>query len=276
MFGEVSTIAALRGVPIAGMAGDQHAALFGQACFRSGMAKNTYGTGCFLLQNTGPKAITSKHQLLTTIAWKIDSRTEYALEGSVFMAGATVQWLRDGLGLIKQSSEIESLAAQAPDNGGVYLVPAFTGLGAPHWDSQARGVLIGLSRGTTGAHIARAAIESIAYQSADLIHAMQADTGRRIRELRVDGGATVNNGLMQFQSDLLRTTLVRPRHTETTARGAAFFAGLAVEFWRNRTELSQLWHADREFTPQAPAAHMRRLHRQWQKAISRSRDWADG
>lgn len=274
VYGEVSSVAALRGVPIAGMAGDQHAALFGQACFRPGMAKNTYGTGCFLLQHTGNKAVTSKHNLLTTIAWRIGAHTEYALEGSVFMAGATIQWLRDGLGIIKQSSDIEKLAAQVPDNGGVYLVPAFAGLGAPHWDPTARGTLVGLTRGSTAAHIARAAVESIAYQSADLIRAMQADTGRKIRTLRVDGGATVNNALMQFQSDLLRIPVVRPRNPETTARGAAFFAGLAVGFWRNRTELAALWKEDSQFKPQANAAAMRSLQQNWQKAVTRSRDWA--
>lgn len=273
VYGEVSSVAALRGVPIAGMAGDQHASLFGQACFRPGMAKNTYGTGCFLLQNTGTKPATSKHNLLTTIAWQLNDRTEYALEGSVFTAGATVQWLRDGLGIIKKSSDIEKLAAQVPDNGGVYLVPAFAGLGAPHWDPHARGTLVGLTRGSTAAHIARAAIESIAYQSTDLIRAMQADTGKRIRELRVDGGATVNNGLMQFQSDLLRVPVLRPRITENTARGAAFLAGLAVGYWRNRTEIADLWAIDRTFKPVKSPSSMRRLHERWQKAITRSRDW---
>ncbi|MCB1104177.1 MAG: glycerol kinase GlpK [Cephaloticoccus sp.] len=274
IFGEVSTVPALRGVPVAGMAGDQHAALFGQACFRPGMAKNTYGTGCFLLMNTGTKPVASQHNLLTTVAWRLGARTEYALEGSVFIAGAVVQWLRDGLGLIANSAAIEKLAAQSADNGGVYLVPAFAGLGAPHWDPAARGTIVGLTRGTTAAHLARAALESIAYQSADLIHAMQKDAGRRLRELRVDGGACVNNGLMQFQSDLLRAPLIRPRTTETTALGAAYFAGLAVGYWRDQAEIARLWSAEKTFRPRAPAAAMRRAHHDWQRAVKRARDWA--
>jgi glycerol kinase len=273
-YGEVTSVPGLRGVPITGMAGDQHAALFGQACFKPGMAKNTYGTGCFLLMHTGTKPIASKHNLLTTIAWKLGSRTEYALEGSVFIAGAVVQWLRDGLGLIKQSSEVEKLAAQVDDNGGVYLVPAFAGLGAPHWDSGARGTLVGLTRGSTAGHIARAALESIAYQTADLIHAMQADAGRRLGELRVDGGACINNGLMQFQSDLLRVPIVRPQITETTALGAAYFAGLAVGFWENRNEIAGLWSANKTFSPQASSTKMRQHLKHWQKAVARARDWA--
>lgn len=274
IFGEVSTVPALRGVLVAGMAGDQHAALFGQACFRPGMAKNTYGTGCFLLMNTGTKPVASQHNLLTTVAWRLGARTEYALEGSVFIAGAVVQWLRDGLGLIANSAAIEKLAAQSADNGGVYLVPAFAGLGAPHWDPVARGTIVGLTRGTTAAHLARAALESIAYQSADLIHAMQRDAGRRLRELRVDGGACVNNGLMQFQSDLLRAPLIRPRTTETTALGAAYFAGLAVGYWRDQAEIARLWSAEKTFRPRAPAAAMRRAHHDWQRAVARARDWA--
>jgi len=274
VFGEVTTVPALRGVPVAGMAGDQHAALFGQACFRPGMAKNTYGTGCFLLMNTGTKAVASKHNLLTTVAWRLGARTEYALEGSVFIAGAVVQWLRDGLGLIPNSAAVEKLAAQVADTGGVYLVPAFAGLGAPHWDPNARGIIVGLTRGTTAAHVARAALESIAYQSADLIHAMQLDAGHRLRELRVDGGACVNNGLMQFQSDLLRAPLIRPTTTETTALGAAYFAGLAVGYWRNQAEIAQLWSADKTFRPRASAAAMRQAHHHWQRAVKRARDWA--
>jgi glycerol kinase len=273
IYGEVTSVPALRGVPIAGMAGDQHAALFGQACFRSGMAKNTYGTGCFLLMHTGTKPVTSRHNLLTTIAWRLGNRTEYALEGSVFIAGAVVQWLRDGLGLIAQSAEVEKLAATVSDNGGVYLVPAFAGLGAPHWDPAARGTLVGLTRGSTAGHVARAALESIAYQSADLIQAMQADAGRRLRELRVDGGACVNAGLMQFQSDLLRVPVVQPRTTETTALGAAYFAGLAVGFWKNRTEIARLWSKERTYRPIAAAKTMRLTHTRWLKALSRSRDW---
>ena len=274
--GEASALPALRGVPIGGMAGDQQAALFGQACFREGMAKNTYGTGCFLLLHTGRRPVVSRHNLLTTIAWRIGAQgpLEYALEGSVFIGGAVVQWLRDGLGLIAQSSEIEALAARVPDNGGVYLVPAFAGLGAPHWDPAARGVIVGLSRGTGAAHLARAALESIAYQSADLIGAMRADAGAPLRELRVDGGASRNNGLMQLQSDLLRAPVVRPRTTETTALGAAYLAGLAVGFWKHRAEIAALWQAGRTFRPRAPAAAMRRMQSEWHRAVERARGWA--
>ncbi|HZP58748.1 MAG TPA: glycerol kinase GlpK [Opitutaceae bacterium] len=276
VYGEVETIPALRGTPIAGVAGDQQAALFGQACFRPGLAKNTYGTGCFLLLHTGKSPIASRHNLLTTVAWRVgrDGPLEYALEGSVFIGGAVVQWLRDGLGLIKNSAEIEALAAQANDNGGVYFVPAFTGLGAPHWDASARGAILGLTRGTTAAHIARAALESIACQSADLLGAMQADSGLRLRELRVDGGATVNNALMQFQSDLLRVPVIRPRITETTALGAAFLAGLAVGFWKNCDELAGLWRRDRTFAPRASAPAMRALHADWRRAVDRTKNWA--
>lgn len=271
VLGEVSTVPALRGVPIAGMAGDQQAALFGQACWRPGMAKNTYGTGCFLLMHTGDQPVFSKNNLITTIAWRIGGRTDYALEGAVFIGGAVVQWLRDGLGLITSSAKVEPLAATEPDNGGVYLVPAFAGLGAPHWDPAARGVIVGLTRGSTGGHVARAALESIAYQSADLIRAMQADTKIRLRELRVDGGATVNNGLMQFQADLLRVPVVRPRTTETTALGAAYLAGLAVGFWKNRSEIARLWSADRTFRARAPLATMQQLQRGWQRAVTRAK-----
>lgn len=274
-YGQVSTIAALEGVPISGVAGDQHAALFGQACFRPGMAKNTYGTGCFLLLNTGTKPVVSKHQLLTTLAWKIGDRVDYALEGSVFIGGAVVQWLRDGLGLISQSSEVEALAAKVDDNGGVFLVPAFTGLGAPHWDAAARGALVGITRGTTAAHVARAAVESIAFQVADLLGAMEADAGLRLRELRVDGGATVNESLLQFQSDLLRKPVVRPRTTETTALGAAYLAGLAVGYWKNRDEIADLWEANRTFRPHASAPRIRRLHQDWQRAVERTKGWAE-
>jgi len=271
VFGEVSSVPALRGVPISGIAGDQQAALFGQACFRPGMAKNTYGTGCFLLLHTGDRPVVSRHHLLTTIAWRIGGKTEYALEGSVFIGGAVVQWLRDGLGLIATSAEVEKLAATVPDNGGVYLVPAFAGLGAPHWDAAARGAITGLTRGSSAGHLARAALESIVYQSADLLGAMEADCGRKLRELRVDGGATVNNTLMQFQSDLLRVPVVRPRTTETTALGAAYLAGLAVGFWKSRHEIAALWSAGRVFRPAAPAAAMRCLHAGWQQAVARSR-----
>ncbi len=271
VYGHVTSIPALRGVPISGVAGDQQAALFGQACFRPGLAKNTYGTGCFLLLHTGEKPVVSQHQLLTTIAWRVgpDGPLEYALEGSVFIGGAVVQWLRDGLGLIANSADIEALAARAADNGGVYLVPAFTGLGAPHWDASARGAITGLTRGTTAAHLARAALESIAYQSADLLRAMAADCGGKLRELRVDGGATVNNPLMQFQADLLRVPVVRPRTPETTALGVAYLAGLAVGFWKNRAEIAQLWRADRTFRARTPAAASRQLLAGWHRAVAR-------
>jgi glycerol kinase len=279
IYGEVSALPALRGVPISGIAGDQQAALFGQACWTPGMAKNTYGTGCFLLMHTGPKPVVSKNQLLTTIAWKLggdksDSlggRLEYALEGSVFIGGAVVQWLRDGLGLIAKSVDVEKLAARVKDNGGVYLVPAFTGLGAPHWDAGARGAIVGLTRGSNAGHFARAALESIAYQSADLLSAMEADAGRKLRELRVDGGAVGNNALMQFQADLLRVPVVRPRTTETTALGAAYLAGLAVGFWKNRDEIARLWSADRTFRARAPIAATRRLLDAWHRAVMRTK-----
>jgi glycerol kinase len=276
VYGHVEGVPGLDGVPIAGVAGDQQAALFGQACFRPGLAKNTYGTGCFLLLHTGTHPVESRHQLLTTIAWRIGAKgpLEYALEGSVFVAGAAVQWLRDGLGLIDRSSDIETLAARAPDNGGVYFVPAFTGLGSPHWDPAARGLIIGLTRGSTAAHIARAALESIAYQSADLLHAMQADAQLTLRELRVDGGATVNNALMQFQSDLLRVPIVRPRTVETSALGAAYLAGLAVGFWKNQAEIAQLWTASRTFRPRATRRAVSKLQRDWHRALERAKAWA--
>jgi glycerol kinase len=271
IFGEVSAVPALRGVPIGGIAGDQQAALFGQACFRPGMAKNTYGTGCFLLHHTGERLVRSKHQLLTTIAWRLDGKIEYALEGSVFIGGAVVQWLRDGLGLIARSADVEKLAASVPDNGGVYVVPAFAGLGAPHWDADARGLISGLTRGSTAGHIARAALESIAFQSADLLGAMEADCGERLRELRVDGGATVNAPLMQFQADLLGVPVVRPRTTETTALGAAYLAGLAVGFWKNRAEIAALWSADRTFRPHAGRAGVKPLQAAWHRAVARAK-----
>ena len=275
LFGEVTSVPALRGVPITGIAGDQQSALFGQACFRPGMAKNTYGTGCFLLLHTGTKPVASRNNLLTTIAWRIGGRTEYALEGSVFIGGAVVQWLRDGLKLIARSADVEPLAATVPDNGGVYLVPAFAGLGAPHWDAAARGTITGLTRGSTAGHLARAALESIAYQSADLLHAMEADAASRLRELRVDGGAVVNDALMQFQADLLRAPVVRPRTPETTALGAAYLAGLAVGFWKTRAEIAALWRVDRTFRPRAPRAAMRKLQAGWQRAVERAGAWAE-
>ena len=274
VFGEISGMEALRGVPVAGIAGDQQAALFGQGCFRPGMAKNTYGTGCFMLMNTGSRPVISRHRLLSTIAWRIAGRTEYALEGSVFVGGAVVQWLRDGLGLISRSSDVEALAARVPDSGGVTIVPAFAGLGAPHWDPAARGAIVGVTRGTTAAHLARAALESIAFQTADLIGAMEADSGRRIRELRVDGGASVNNALMQFQSELIRAAVVRPRVTETTALGAAALAGLAVGFWRDLAEIGALAGEDRTFRPKKSRAALNGLRSEWSRAVGTARHWA--
>jgi len=260
-------------IPIAGIAGDQQAALFGQVCNRAGMVKNTYGTGCFMLMNTGPKLIASKNNLLTTVAWRIGSRTEYALEGSIFIAGAVVQWLRDGLGIIKSSEEVEALAAQVTDNGGVYLVPAFAGLGAPHWDQYARGVVAGLTRGTKAAHVARAALEGIAYQVMDVLKAMEADAGIRLKELRVDGGACSNNLLMQFQSDLLGVPVVRPKVSETTALGAAYLAGLAVGFWKNESEIASQWQIDRRFKPAMRPALRKNLCAGWKKALERAKLW---
>jgi glycerol kinase len=260
-------------IPIAGIAGDQQAALFGQVCNRPGMVKNTYGTGCFMLMNTGPKPIASKNNLLTTIGWRIGNRTEYALEGSIFIAGAVVQWLRDGLGIIKSSAEVEALAAQVPDTGGVYLVPAFAGLGAPHWDQYARGVIAGITRGTTAAHIARAALEGIAYQVRDVLKAMEADASLRLKELRVDGGACADNLLMQFQSDLLDVPVVRPKVSETTALGAAYLAGLAVGFWKDQTEIARQWQVDRRFIPAMKPAARKDLCAGWTKALARAKAW---
>jgi glycerol kinase len=262
-------------VPIAGIAGDQQAALFGQVCTTPGMVKNTYGTGCFMLMHTGAKPIASKNNLLTTVAWRAGGRTEYALEGSVFIAGAVVQWLRDGLGFIAASSEVEALAAQAHDNGGVYLVPAFAGLGAPHWDPYARGLIVGLTRGSTRAHIARAALEGIAYQVRDILHAMEGDSRIRLKELRVDGGACANNLLMQFQADLLGVPVVRPRVSETTALGAAYLAGLAVGFWKDRREIAAQWQMDRRFIPAVKPAVRKQLLAGWTKALARARRWAE-
>ena len=262
-------------IPIAGIAGDQQAALFGQCCTRPGMVKNTYGTGCFMLMQTGPKPIVSKNNLLSTVAWRIGGRTEFALEGSIFIAGAVTQWLRDGLGFFKNAAEIEKLAASVKDNGDVYLVPAFAGLGAPHWDQHARGVLCGLTRGATKAHIARAALEGIAYQVRDVLAAMEADAGLRLKELRVDGGASANNLLMQFQSDLLNVPVVRPRVTETTALGAAYLAGLAVGYWQSKTDIAQQWQQDSRFAPQMKPATRRRLVTGWDKALARAKDWED-
>jgi len=264
----------LAGVSVAGIAGDQQAALFGQVCTQPGMVKNTYGTGCFMLMHTGAKAVASKNKLLTTVAWRIGGCTEYALEGSVFIAGAAVQWLRDGLGLIKSSREVESLTASVPDNGGVYVVPAFAGLGAPHWDPYARGAIVGLTRGTTAGHIARATLESMAFQSADLVHAMESDSGVPLKELRVDGGACVNDALMQFQADLLGVPAVRPKVSETTALGAAYLAGLAVGFWKSVDEIAAQWSVDKRFTPKMDEATRLRLQTQWRRAVEKAKGWA--
>lgn len=260
-------------VPIAGIAGDQQAALFGQACTQPGMVKNTYGTGCFMLMNTGTKPIMSRNNLLTTVAWRIGKKTEYALEGSIFIAGAVVQWLRDGLGIIQSSSEVEALASQVVDPQGVYLVPAFAGLGAPHWDQYARGLVAGITRGTTAAHIARAALEGIAFQVADVLRAMQADARIKLKQLRVDGGACANNLLMQFQSDLLGVPVVRPKVTETTALGAAYLAGLAVGYWTNQQQIAAQWQVDRRFTPAMKPVQRKLLEAGWRKALERSKHW---
>jgi len=270
--GEAFAVLGGREVPLGGIAGDQHAALFGQACFAPGMAKNTYGTGCFVLMNTGRDPQVSTNRLLTTVAWQLDA-PQYALEGAVFVGGAVVQWLRDGLGFIEKSADVEALAATVPDTGGVYLVPAFTGLGSPHWDAYARGTIVGLSRGTTKAHIARAALEAIAFQSAEVLMAMQRDAQQPLVELRVDGGATANDLLMQFQADLLGVPVVRPKVTETTALGAAYLAGLSVGYWNSIEEVAANWRVDRRFEPamsrEAAAARLR----QWERAVGRSREW---
>ncbi len=260
-------------IPIAGIAGDQQSALFGQMCTAPGMVKNTYGTGCFMLMHTGEKAVTSKNNLLTTIALQINGHTYYALEGSVFIGGAVVQWLRDGLRLIRKSSEIEDLAKQVDHTDGVYLVPAFAGLGAPYWNQHARGTIVGITRGTSSAHIARAALESIAFQSYDLLKAMEADAGIPIAELRVDGGATHNNMLMQFQSDIVNTKVIRPTMVETTALGAAYLAGLAVGFWENIEELRTKWNVDKVFTPNITAAFREQQISGWKRAIKATNNW---
>jgi glycerol kinase len=262
-------------IPISGIAGDQQAALFGQGCFKSGMVKTTYGTGCFMLMNTGMKPFLSKNKLLTTIAYKIAGQTHYALEGSVFIGGAVVQWLRDNLGVIKTSSDIEKLAASVPDNNGVYFVPAFTGLGAPYWDPYTRGMILGLTRGSTTAHIARAALEGIAYQVTDVLLAMENDALMKIAQIRVDGGAAIDNLLMQFQADILGMPTVRPQLTESTAMGAAFLAGLAVKFWQDEKEISDYWKIDREFKPQMAAEKVQGLRLKWKKAIECARAWEE-
>jgi len=272
VYGETAGIKDLEGLPIAGIAGDQQAALFGQQCTSPGMTKNTYGTGCFMLQNTGGRAVPSSNQLVTTVAWKINGTIEYALEGSVFVGGAVVQWLRDGLGLIRKSGDVEALAQSVPDNGGVYLVPAFVGLGAPHWDSYARGSIFGITRGTTAGHIARAAVESIAYQVADLLDAMRADSGDAVQELRVDGGAAANDALMQFQADILGVPVVRPAVTETTAMGAAYLAGLAVGYWK-KSSLASNSGTSRRFDPKMPQSQARSLRERWNEAVARAKKW---
>ncbi|MCD8043108.1 MAG: glycerol kinase GlpK [Tannerellaceae bacterium] len=272
VYGHTVTTLFASKVPIAGIAGDQQAALFGQMCIKPGMVKNTYGTGCFILMNTGEKPVMSQNNLVTTIAWQINGKTTYALEGSIFVGGAIVQWLRDGLHVINSSSEIEELAMQVPDSGDVYFVPALTGLGAPYWDQYARGAIVGISRGTTAAHIARAALEGIGFQTMDVINAMVVDSGVGLSELRVDGGAARNNLLMQFQANLLGHTVIRPQTTETTALGAAYLAGLAVGFWKNIDEVSKQWHVDTCFKPDK-TVDMHLAKKKWADAIYRSKSW---
>jgi glycerol kinase len=262
-------------LPITGIAGDQQAALFGQRCIVPGMVKNTYGTGCFMLMHTGGKPVVSRNKLLTTVACRLGAAREYALEGSVFIGGAVVQWLRDGLGIIQSSADVEPLAARVADNGGVYLVPAFTGAGSPHWDPLARGSILGLTRGSSAAHIARAALESIAFQTTDVLHAMEADSGVRLAEMRVDGGAARNDMLMQFQADLLGVPVVRPKVTETTALGAAYLAGLGAGFWKNADTLGAQWQVDRVFEPAMDRARAAALMSTWRKAVERAKNWAE-
>jgi len=273
VYGQISTSLGLQDVPVAGIAGDQQAALFGQMCVKPGLAKNTYGTGCFLLQNIGAKPVASKQRLVTTIAWKIGDRLEYALEGSVFIGGAVVQWLRDGLQLVRSAQEVDMLAASVPDSSGVFLVPAFAGLGAPHWDAYARGTIIGITRDTSAAHIARAALEGVAFQVADLLDAMHVDTGKKPGELRVDGGASRSEPLMQFQADILGIRVVRPTVTETTALGAAFLAGLAVGFWKNIDSIATQWKIDKVFEPKMSKARVAELRGRWNEALGRAKNW---
>ena len=274
VYAETSTDLFATAIPLSGMAGDQQAALFGQMCTTPGMVKNTYGTGCFMLMQTGEQPIASQNNLLTTAAWRYDGHTQYALEGSVFMAGAVVQWLRDGLGIIQSSAEVEALAAGVPDTGGVYIVPAFSGLGAPHWDPYARGALFGLTRGSTAAHIARAALESIAYQSMDVLTAMEVDAGLRLTQLRVDGGASRNTLLMQFQADILGVPVVRPKIAETTALGVAYLAGLAVGYWQDPSEIASQWQIDRVFEPDLSPERREERKAGWAKAVNRAKEWA--
>lgn len=273
IYGETAEQLLAARIPIAGIAGDQQAALFGQLCTEKGMVKNTYGTGCFMLMNIGDKPILSRNNLVTTIAWQVGGKVQYALEGSIFIGGAVVQWLRDGLGIIETSAQVEELAAKVEDNGGVYLVPAFAGLGAPHWNQYARGTMVGITRGTTAAHIARAALESIALQTMDVLKAMQADAGAPIAELRVDGGATVNDQLMQIQSNVLNAKVVRPMITETTALGAAYLAGLAVGYWKNLEEVRQQWKPAKIFSPDT--THTATLTKGWERAIKAAKVWAE-
>ncbi|HEV8606067.1 MAG TPA: glycerol kinase GlpK [Tepidisphaeraceae bacterium] len=276
IYGEADASLLGKNIPIAGIAGDQQAALFGQTCFSRGLAKNTYGTGCFMLMNVGQEAVPSKHKLLTTVAWKTGTaKIQYALEGSVFIGGAVVQWLRDGLGIIKSSADIEKLAETVPDCGGVYLVPAFAGLGAPHWDQYARGTITGLTRGTTAAHFARAALEGIAFQVADILELMQKDSGIKIEELRVDGGAAANNLLMQFQADILGAPVVRPKVTETTALGAAYLAGLAVGYWKSTDDVKTNWEIERRFEPHMSNTDRDHRRSRWNEALQRACDWEE-
>ncbi|HEY1018728.1 MAG TPA: glycerol kinase GlpK [Sediminibacterium sp.] len=274
VYGHTQNVLTAHNIPISGIAGDQQAALFGQMCTQPGMVKNTYGTGCFMLMNTGEKAVPSTNNLLTTVAWKVKGVTHYALEGSVFIAGAVVQWLRDGLKIIRTSAEVETLAAEVSSSEGVYVVPAFAGLGAPYWNQHARGTIVGITRGTTGAHFARAALDSIAYQTMDVLKAMEADAGIAIKELRVDGGATANNLLMQFQSDLLHTKVVRPTVVETTALGAAYLAGLAVGYWSSTDEIQEQWQMERVFSPSMPEEERTQLSEGWKRAINTTISWS--
>jgi glycerol kinase len=275
VYGETAARFFASRIPIAGIAGDQQAALFGHLCDRPGMVKNTYGTGCFMLMHTGGRPVTSGQNLISTVACRLGGETEYALEGSVFSAGAAVQWLRDGLGIIRSSGEVEALAASVPDNGGVYLVPAFTGLGAPHWDPYARGAILGITRGTTAAHLARATLESIAFQTADLLDLMKKDSGTPLAELRVDGGGTDNDLLMQFQADLLGVPIVRPQVRETTALGAAYLAGLAIGYWEDRAEIGRFWQVERTFTPAMDRSQAAELRYFWSRALERAKGWVE-
>jgi len=275
VYGKTKTTVFGSMAPIAGIAGDQQAALFGQRCIKSGMVKNTYGTGCFMVMNTGKKPIKSNNNLLTTIAWQVDGKVEYALEGSIFIAGAVVQWLRDELGIIRKSSDVEKLARSVEDNDGVYLVPAFAGLGAPHWDQHARGTIVGLTRGSNSGHIARAALEGIAYQAMDVLKAMEADSGIDILELRVDGGATANDLLMQFQADILQAPVIRPKILETTALGAAYLAGLAVGYWKDHDEINQQWQEDKRFEPSMDKKKADELKNGWKRALKATKAWSE-